>query len=131
MTAKYKTGQRKVIEEYLINNKDKFVNSDEILEYMKKNNQGVGLTTIYRFLKLLEENNSVRTEVRDHIKYYQYISDECSNHFHLKCKKCGKIIHLHCKEFENASIHIMKEHKFKLDCNTIIYGQCENCSNMA
>ena len=128
MTAKYKTGQRKLIEEYLINNKDKFVSSDDILEYMKSHSQVVGLTTIYRYLKLLEENNSVRTEVKNHTKYYQFISDECNNHFHLKCKNCGKIIHLHCEEFEKVSNHIMEEHKFKLDCNTIIYGMCEKCN---
>ena len=127
MTVKYKTGQRKIIEEYLINNKDKFVSVDEVLEYMKSHNQVVGLTTIYRFLKLLEENNCVRTEVKDHTKYYQYIIEECNNHFHLKCKKCGKIIHLHCEEFENVSSHIMKEHKFKIDYNTVIYGLCDNC----
>ena len=46
----YKTGQRKSILDYLIKNKDKFVNAEEILEYMKKNKQEVGLTTIYRFL---------------------------------------------------------------------------------
>ena len=46
----YKTGQRRTIMDYLINNKDKFVNAEEILEYMKKNKQEVGLTTIYRVL---------------------------------------------------------------------------------
>ena len=128
MTAKYKTGQRKIIEEYLINNKDRFVSVDEILEFMKTNNQTVGLTTIYRFLNLLEQNNYVRTEVKNHTKYYQYIIEECNNHFHLKCKKCGKIIHLHCREFENVSNHIQEEHSFKLDNNTIIYGICDKCS---
>ena len=131
MTAKYKTNQRKIIEDFLLNNKDKFVSTDDILEHMKKNNQNVGLTTIYRYLKLLEDNNLVRIETKDHTKYYQYISNECINHFHLKCKKCEKIIHLHCEEFENVSNHIMKEHKFILDYNTIIYGLCDKCSKNA
>ena len=52
----YKTGQRKNIMDYLIKNKDKFINAEEILEYMKKNKQEVGLTTIYRFLNLLEKD---------------------------------------------------------------------------
>ena len=128
MINKYKTEQRKLIKDYLIVNKEKFVNVEEILHYMNEHNQIVGLTTIYRFLNLLEENNNVRTEIKNHTKYYQYITNECSNHFHLKCKKCGKTIHLNCKEFENVNQHIKKEHKFNLDYNTIIYGTCDSCS---
>ena len=129
MINNYKTEQRKLIKDYLIINKEKFVNVEEILQYMNKHNQIVGLTTIYRFLNLLEENNNVRTEIRNHTKYYQYITNECSNHFHLKCKKCGKTIHLNCKEFEKVNQHIKKEHKFNLDYNTIIYGTCNSCSS--
>lgn len=129
MKSNYKTEQRKVITEYLIENKDKFINAEEILQYMKRNNQIVGLTTIYRFLNLLEENNNVRTEIRNHTKYYQYITNECQNHFHLKCKICGKTMHLNCKEFENVNQHIKYKHKFSLDYNTIIYGTCDMCSN--
>lgn len=129
MKNNYKTEQRELLKEYLMENEDKFLSAEEILQYMKKHNQIVGLTTIYRFLNLLEENNSVRTEIRNHTKYYQYISNECSNHFHLKCKKCGATTHLDCKEFENVNEHIKNEHKFKLDYNTIIYGVCDKCSN--
>ena len=123
----YKTGQRKVIMDYLIKNEDKFVNVEEILEYMKKNKQDVGLTTIYRFLNLLEENNSVRVETKNHTKYYQYVSQENHTNLFLKCKNCGKSMNLNCKEFEDINQHIKKEHKFKLDSNTIIYGICEKC----
>ena len=127
MKNNYRTEQRKMIENYLIEKKDKFINAEEILQYMKKNNHIVGLTTIYRFLNLLEQNNNVRIEIRNHTKYYQYISDECCHHYHLKCKKCGKTIHLDCEEFEEVNEHIQNEHKFKLDNNTIIYGTCNVC----
>ena len=127
MRGKYNTDQKILIKQYLEKNSDKFINAEDIMEYMKKNNQGVGLTTIYRFLNYLEKNENVRTEIKNHTKYYQYISDECSNHFHLKCKKCGKEIHLDCNDFKKVNEHIYKEHKFKLDHNTIIYGECDKC----
>lgn len=127
MKTNYNTEQRKLIEEYLIVNQDKFVNVEEILEYMKESNQKVGETTIYRYLNTLEKNEHLRTEIKNHTKYYQYILNECCNHFHLKCKKCGKTIHLDCEDFEEVNKHIQKEHKFKLDHNTIIYGLCEKC----
>ena len=127
MKGNYKTQQRELIKEYLVSNKDKFINVEDVLQYMKTKNQPVGETTIYRFLKLLENENSVRTEIRDHTKYYQYISNECATHFHLKCKKCGKTIHLECNSFDNVNKHIREEHGFNLDHNNIIYGMCNKC----
>ena len=79
MENKYKTKQRKLIEEYLIKNIDRFVSSEEIYKYMKENNQNVGLTTIYRFLDFLEKNNNVRVDIKDHTKFYQYIKQNCNN----------------------------------------------------
>ena len=127
MKSIYNTEQRKEIKEYLLLNKEKFISADEILKHMEMNNQEVGQTTIYRFLKMLEDNNEVRTEIKNHTKYYQIIEKECSNHYHLKCKKCGKTVHLDCKEFEEVNEHIVNKHKFKIDHNTIIYGICNNC----
>jgi Fe2+ or Zn2+ uptake regulation protein len=95
---------------------------------MQEFNIGVGLTTIYRSLTILEKENKVRTEVRDHTKYYQYIKDGCSKHFHLKCKKCGKMQHLDCREFMQATKHIVEDHDFEVDYNTIIYGVCGKCA---
>lgn len=124
----YKTEQRKIIMNYLKKNIDRFVNAEEILKYMIENKQEVGLTTIYRFLNLLEKNNNVRVETKKHTKYYQYLPQDSNNHLFLKCKNCGKSLDLDCKEFENVNNHIEKEHKFKLDYNTIIYGTCDTCS---
>ena len=128
MRSNYKTVQRKIVMDFLINNKDKFVTADEILKYIEQNGHTVGLTTIYRLLNLLEKNNNLRVDVKNHTKYYQYVLEENSNHLFLKCKKCGKSMNLDCKTFENVNNHIKKEHNFNLDYNTIIYGTCNNCS---
>ena len=128
MRSNYKTVQRKIVMDFLINNKDNFVTADEILKYIEQNGHTVGLTTIYRLLNLLEKNNNLRVDVKNHTKYYQYVLEENSNHLFLKCKKCGKSMNLDCKTFENVNNHIKKEHNFNLDYNTIIYGTCNNCS---
>ena len=125
---KYKTEQRKILLDFLIKNKKKFISAEEILIFMKNNNQDVGLTTIYRFLKELENDNSVRIEIKEHTKYFQYVENDNSNHMFLKCKKCGKSLDLGCHEVEELNHHINEEHKFKLDSNTIIYGTCNKCS---
>ena len=127
MRNNYNTEQRVLIEEFLVNNSDKFVSSKDILDYLKNNELKVGFTTIYRYLNILEENNQVRVDFKNHTKYYQYITNECTNHFHLKCKECGQVIHLNCKEFEQINNHIIHGHNFRIDNNTIIYGLCGNC----
>ena len=123
----YKTRQKKLLYDCLIENKDRFIDVGDLDSYMESKGEDVGLTTMYRFLRRLELDNKVRVETRNHTKYYQIILDECEKHFHLKCKGCGKTIHLDCTEFDEVNKHIEDEHNFKLDHNTIIYGTCSDC----
>ena len=124
----YKTEQRKELLDYMAKNNNKFVKADDIEKYLKNRNISVGLTTIYRFLNSLEKQGKVRVEYREHTKFYQYISEECNNHYHLQCKKCGKLIHLHCEEIEELKEHIAKEHDFEIDSMATIMGICETCN---
>ena len=126
---KYKTEQRKDLLDYMKKNTNKFVNAEDIEKYLKQKEVSIGLTTIYRFLNSLEKQGKVRVELREHTKYYQYILEECNNHFHLQCKKCGKIVHLHCEEIEELKLHIAKEHKFEIDSMATIMGTCADCRN--
>ena len=113
---------------FLENNRDRFISAEEISEHLKDCGQEVGLTTVYRFLNLLEKKDEVRVEIKNHTKYYQYVSPQHNNHLFLKCKNCGKSMDLDCKEFESVNNHIKEEHKFSLDSNTILYGTCDTCS---
>ena len=63
---------------------------------------------------------------------YQYVEPGrgCEQHLHLKCVKCGKIIHLECHFMEEISHHIEESHGFTLQCkNSILYGVCKECKN--
>ena len=124
---KYKTKQKDEILKYLKNNDSKFFSAEDIEKHFKCENINVGLTTIYRFLNLLEKQGKLRIEARKNTKYYQYISDECDKHFHLKCEKCGDLIHFDCEELEKLNSHIAKEHNFSIDSKTVIYGTCKKC----
>lgn len=125
----YKTEQREELLDYMKDNANIFVNAENIEKYLKSKNISVGLTTVYRFLNSLEKEGKVRVELREHTKYYQYILEECNHHFHLKCKKCGKLEHLDCDEIEELKHHISKEHKFEIDYNSPIIGLCTKCQN--
>ena len=113
----------------LQNRKDDFLSVSDILNELKLKKLDIGQTTIYRLLNDLEQNNLVRVEIRQNRKFYQLISKKCEDHFHLKCSKCGKLIHLDCDDVFEFNSHMKKEHKFIIDNNSIIYGRCTKCSN--
>lgn len=133
MEKSYKTKQRANIIKYLINNKSKHITAEMILTYFKDIGEPIGKSTIYRYLDSLVADNKVRKYVASEsgsAACFQYIDDahECKEHYHMKCTKCGNLIHLNCDEIEELSKHIFREHKFKLDvCKTILYGICQNC----
>ena len=79
---------------------------DEILDTIKKMNKAflikelyvklnekVGLTTIYRFIDKMVENEELYKYIgEDNNTYYQYLEKcDCNNHFYLKCINCGKL----------------------------------------
>ena len=129
MNNRYNTIQRKLIYDYLVLCKDKFVSVEDILLYLKSNGKNIGTTTIYRYLNNLKKNNELRVEVKNHMKYYKISTKNENIKLFLKCKNCGKFMDFNCREFENINQHIQKEHGFNLDYNTIIYGTCSSCIN--
>ena len=56
-------------------------------------------------------------------------SDECLEHFHLKCIECGKLIHIDCNYMKSLDEHILQHHGFKVDnSRTVLYGICNSCN---
>ena len=94
--------------------------------------EGVGLTTVYRLVdKLVEENVISKTIGKDNNTYYRYLG-KCNhnNHFYLKCNQCGILEHIDCDCITDLWSHIFKEHKFKPDTeNIVINGLCKKCNN--
>ena len=132
--VKYKTKQRSYIVDYLKENKDKHITAEEIIEHFKLIQNPIGKSTIYRCLDSLVSEHEVRKYViseRDGA-CFQYIEnqDDCTNHYHMKCTKCGKLFHLECDEIAELQEHILNHHKFKIDiCKTVLYGLCSDCLN--
>ena len=122
----YSTNARKTIIEFLENNKH---NSYSSLYLVDKFKDSINKATIYRNLKTLEEEGFIHKIYNESNKLYEYIyADDCDHHFHLKCVKCGKILHLHCGDADEFIGHIKKEHKFNVSEDiTTIYGVCEDC----
>ena len=108
----YNTKQKEKLLDYLIKNKEKHTNVQEISAFLNAEGTPVGV-----------DGKTCAC--------YQYIDSErgCHNHFHLKCLSCGRLIHLDCDHLAEISDHIAKEHGFQIDSSqTVFYGICSNCS---
>lgn len=130
----YKTKQKEKLLDYLIKNKEKHTNVQEILSFLTAEGTPVGTATIYRQLDKLVECGVVRRYNFDGKTgaCYQYIENEkdCHEHFHLKCNICGKLIHLNCDRLLNINNHIFDKHGFQVDpSQTVFYGKCSECLN--
>lgn len=130
----YKTRQRSLVLNCLIQNKEKHMTAEEIAVFLKEQGAEIGKATVYRTLEKLITEGGVRKYICEEGKSacFQYIDDneKCHQHFHLKCFKCGKLIHLECDYLSDLEKHIYEHHKFTVDnTKTVLYGVCEECSH--
>jgi len=129
----YKTKQRQLILNYLIQNKNTHITADDVSDHLRRQGTSVGKATIYRYLDRLVAQNVVRRFSLGNraSACYQYIGDDqdCQAHYHLMCTGCGKLIHMECSDLDRIFCHLDEEHSFKADpSKTIVYGECRECS---
>ena len=128
----YKTKQKTAIMQCVELMEDKHFTIDAICELLIKNGNKAGRTTVYRFVEKLSDDGVLRKFVmpQGESSCYQYVGDNnhCREHFHLKCEKCGSLIHMDCGEMRELAEHIRSHHGFNLNpLKTVIYGTCEDC----
>lgn len=131
MKAEYNTRQRALILDFLKEN-SAHVSARDIILHLQEQGVSIGTATVYRTLDKLCEQGVVKKFVIDERSgaCYQYIQGaECDEHFHLKCVKCGTLIHMDCGFLAQMEKHIFEDHGFTVSSGkTVIYGTCAGCS---
>lgn len=130
----YKTKQKELILECLIENKNIHLTAGDISVHLREKGNAIGTSTIYRHLDKLVSAGSVKKYIVDENSpaCYQYIGDDeqCCEHFHLKCTSCGQLIHTQCSLLKKITEHMMQDHGFMIDSTkTLLYGKCKDCRN--
>lgn len=128
----YTTKNKTILLDYLAGNINNSVTAQDVYAYLQNNGLNVSITTIYRNLeKLVQENQLIKYPAyQGDMASYQYIGENkhCKEHLHMQCIKCGAILHLDCHFMDEFSKHIMEYHHFDMQCSeSIIYGVCEKC----
>lgn len=88
------TDQRQEILRILAENRNRHFSAKEIYDLLKERDAGIGLSTVYRTLPLLEELKlAYRIHLNDgHMRYQYSTPEERYGHHHLICKNCGAIL---------------------------------------
>jgi len=131
----YNTKAHREIQNYLEQNWASTVSAADILQYLKENGTPVNATTVYRYLeKLCSEHAIIKYVASKGQKSVYQLSRQdhrCSEHLHLKCTKCGKILHLDCGFMDEFKDHLKGYHDFQLQYEgNILYGVCSGCSGV-
>ena len=117
-----------------INNKISPIQDDYIEKYLKEMGIKVNTTTVYRYLdKLCAEHVVIKyPDLNSDKAVFQFAGEEkkCTDHLHLKCIRCGKVVHLDCDFMDELKEHLFRDHGFRLQCSgDMLHGICKDCEN--
>lgn len=125
--SSYNTKQRDEIVEFFNKHRGKCFTAKELI---RSGEISVGEATVYRTLQRLAGQGLLKrfTDGEAGAAYQLNESEECSCHFHLRCERCGKLIHMDCEFMADMKRHIESSHGFMVDIGkTVIYGICAEC----
>ena len=114
---------------YVNANHDKSFSAKEIADGLKDMN--ISISAVYRNLVDLEKEGKIRKVAKSGTReaFYQFIDcDECKEHLHITCTKCGKTTHLPDADSAMIIQKVLNKTNFDIDKNnTILYGVCDKC----
>ena len=128
---KYIMGKREKILDFLCAHPDTTYTPEEICDEILDG--GRGKSTVYRIIAELVDEGCLRriSDGKTRHCVYQYIgTEQCHNHLHLKCKGCGKLIHMDegtSRELERSVMSV----GFAIEEGTLLYGTCSECREEA
>ncbi len=96
---------------------------DTLLDYFKKNNKKISLSTLYRNITSLEADNYIR-KVDANTKNILYELTRLDEHDHFICVKCNKVIDIFNKK---KHLKYDKDGNLIEKTNITYYGVCKEC----
>lgn len=122
-----RTEQRDLILETFLSTEE-HLTSEDLHRLIHKVDPTVGLTTVYRTLKLLTDAGLAR-EVRfgDNKTYYEHHYNH-EHHDHMICTKCGMVIEFFSPEIEQLQDKMAVNFGFKPTHHSLrLWGLCSEC----
>lgn len=107
------------------------LNAEEIKEQVYDNFKiNISLVTVYNQLELLENFNIVKSFKLQMNRKKVYELNKKTNHNHLICIVCKKIIEIDTTMLDELVSKIANKKDFLVyECSLNLYGYCKECSN--
>lgn len=125
----YTTEQRTILLSFLKANPDTMFSAKQIEAALVKKN--ISRSAVYRNLAELEAEEKIKrcTKNGSRETFYQFYDiQDCKNHIHLSCTKCGKIFHMENTIADNIVNNVEATEGFSINKGeTTIFGLCKNC----
>ncbi len=116
--------QRETIKD-IISNTNSHPTADWIFDRVKEAIPNISLGTVYRNLKQLEEDGTIRTIADGSKARYDWNTEP---HQHLRCTVCGELSDIHIAD---SDIKTMVKENYQFDVNQIdmvLFGTCQKHS---
>lgn len=124
------TKQKQLILDCLKNCGVSHMTVEEIYENIKKHDEHISIATIYRNLKLMEEQNIVKKIIMedDAASFFELSDNNAHAHHHLVCTRCGTIIDFDEDLLDSLEKTIQDKKGFMIkDHRVVFYGICKSC----
>lgn len=103
------------------------VSADELYRAARARDPRLNLSTVYRTLTRLKETGLVNELTLDGEHRHYELANK-SNHHHLICQNCGKVIEIKCFLVDEVLSHIQMEHGFRTTMTQMEFmGYCADC----
>lgn len=122
--------QRELVLDILFHTKQ-HLSAQEIVDTIKKDkNFSIGLATVYKILTLFDEFGIIKSIKLEKKEYKVYELNIRSEHDHIVCTQCMKIVEFYSDQLQMLQKAIVKERGFVLqNHNMTIYGICKECQD--
>lgn len=129
-TGLRRTAQRDLILETFLSTEE-HLTSEDLYGLVHRRDINIGLTTVYRTLKLLTEAGLAR-EVRfgDNKTYYEHHYNH-DHHDHMICTECGRVIEFFSLEIETLQDEMAGKFDFRPTHHSLrMWGICSGCQKL-
>jgi Fur family ferric uptake transcriptional regulator len=123
------THQREVVVESFLKSEG-HLSTDELYQLVKKKDNKVGFTTVFRTLKALTDCGLAReTDLMDGRTRFEHLYNR-PHHHHIVCMECNRTIEFLSPELEQLQEQIVSKYRFKSMRHQLqIFGVCSDCQN--
>lgn len=99
---------------------------------VRRRRRRVHRASIYRTLPLLVEAGLIRhVPSNEEHEHYEHLYRH-GHHFHLRCRKCGKVVEIHRNVVEKLQMQLARNYGFQITGHTLdMVGYCPDCKRGA